>query len=202
MRYSVYFDSRCSSLFCGPRRSFGAPPARAPKASAAMKRMAAEIADQGSNHRRRARHRPVVVNARDGLHAPAVAPQPHAVDALGASDVGRTEACVGMFSSAGSPHGMLATHSASPSVINGLVNPPSTRSHFARCRTPVMSQGCDSLKSVVMFGCMSGEPSAARCSVSASLPSGRRAGFPFDTAVHRARRSAESASEGGGSMGS
>src|SRR5687768_1207360 len=38
---------------------------------------------------------------------------------------------------------------------------------------PVMSSSWLSLKSVVMFGCVSGEPSAAACGVVASAPSGR-----------------------------
>ena len=56
--------------------------------------MASEVADQRkvvfSGH---AGHRPVVVNPRDRLHAPAVAvPQAHAVNALGAADVRRAVA--------------------------------------------------------------------------------------------------------------
>jgi hypothetical protein len=38
--------------------------------------------------------------------------------------------------------------------------------------TPVISSSCDSLKSVVMCGCVSAAPSAAGCGVSASVPSG------------------------------
>ena len=56
-----------------------------------QERVAAEVADQREVLLGRdARHRPVVVDARDRLHAPPVAvPEPHAVDALGAADVGR-----------------------------------------------------------------------------------------------------------------
>jgi len=39
--------------------------------------------------------------------------------------------------------------------------------------TPVISSISASLKSVVMCGCLSAEPSAAGCGVSASAPSGR-----------------------------
>ena len=55
------------------------------------KGMAAEVADQREILivPRRARHRPVVVDARDGLHAPPIAvAQAHAVDAFGTADVG------------------------------------------------------------------------------------------------------------------
>ena len=54
-----------------------------------QKGVAAEVADQPEILlAARARKRPVVVNARNGLHAPPVAvPQPHAIDALGAAHV-------------------------------------------------------------------------------------------------------------------
>ena len=50
---------------------------------------------------------------------------------------------------------------------------------FALVCTPVTSSGCDSLKSVVMRGCVSAEPSAAGCGVSASCPSGRTRRLSF-----------------------
>ena len=45
--------------------------------------------------------------------------------------------------------------------------------------TPVMSSSCDSLKSVVMCGCVSAEPSAAGCGVSASAAVGRARRLSF-----------------------
>jgi hypothetical protein len=84
-----------------------------------------------------------------------------------------------MVSSAGRPQGMLATHMRS--VADGArrrsrwISRSSAAQAAALACGPVMSSSCDSLKSVVMRGCVSAEPSASGCGVSASAAVGQRA---------------------------
>ena len=54
--------------------------------------------------------------------------------------------------------------------------------------TPVMSSSCDSLKSVVMRGCVSAEPSPGGCGVSASVPSAWTRRPSFSRPRRRPRR--------------
>ena len=92
---------------------------------------------------------------------------------------------------------MLATHSisspwrASTRYTSWWMRVSSSRQASALACAPVTSSTCDSLKSVVMFGCVSGEPSSLGCGVSASLPSGsvRRLSFSTPRSMP-ARRSA------------
>ena len=100
-----------------------------------------------------------------------------------------------MVSSAGRPHGMLATHSISSPHraacgrrTGGSASAPPGRPRTSAC-TPVISSSCDSLKSVVMCGCVSAEPSAAGCGVSASAPPGsaRRLSFSMPRRMPRSR---------------
>ncbi len=80
--------------------------------------LAPEIADQPEILvARDAGHGPVVVDARDGLHAAAVAvPQAHAVDALGAAHVGGAETRQGN----GLVRGQSAGHAGDPQHLAGL----------------------------------------------------------------------------------
>ena len=149
--------------------------------------MAPEVADQREVLARSDSlgQRQVVVDARDRLHAPAVAVrQPHAVDALGAADVGRAVAADRDLLVGRQP----ARHARRPTAslvadargrrTGGSASARRGSSSTPAC-TPVISSSCDSLKSVVMCGCVSAEPSAAGCGVSARLPPGsaRRLSF-------------------------
>ncbi|KAF1044229.1 MAG: hypothetical protein GAK34_02562 [Delftia tsuruhatensis] len=80
---------------------------------------------------------------------------------------------------------MLDDHSISPPAsrrlrsTNWWICTSSSRHSCTPSRAPVISSICDSLKSVVMCGCVSAEPSARGCGVSARLPEGstRRPSF-------------------------
>ena len=74
------------------------------------------------------------------------------------------------------------------------ISSSSARHPAALSCTPVISSSCDSLKSVVMCGCVRARPSASGCGVSASIPSGARAGSP-------SRRRAGSARAASGQRG-
>jgi len=102
---------------------------------------------------------------------------------------------------------MLAHHSTSSPMrryTNWWMRSSCARQAAALACTLVISSISDSLKSVVMCGCLSAEPSAAGCGVSASVPSGRtrRDSFsmprfrPFSTAGRSARSRSSSLLEG------
>ena len=92
---------------------------------------------------------------------------------------------------------MLATHSISPAIArqtNWWIRVSSFRQASALSCTPVISSICDSLKSVVMQGCVNAEPSAVGWDVKARLPAPFTRSDSFSTPRRMpARRSAESA---------
>ena len=119
----------------------------------------------------------VVVDAGDDLHAPPVAVRkPLPVDGLHAPDVG--SAIPSDWNSI--VDGQPARHARAPEQlvaelpVDHLVQlgELSRQSSMLAC-TPVMSSSCDSLKSVVIRGCVNAEPSPAGCVVSASSPFAR-----------------------------
>ena len=94
---------------------------------------------------------------------------------------------------------MLATHSISSPIArytNWWISLSSRRQASTSACAPVTISICDSLKSVVMFGLASAEPSASGCGVRASVPLGstRRLSFsmprriPFRRSAGSARR--------------
>ena len=97
---------------------------------------------------------------------------------------------MGIWSSAGSGQGMLVHHSDSPSMSASViwwVSVSSARQASMSSCTPVISSTWDSLKSVVMRGCVSGAPSARGCGRMDRLPSAvaRRLSFSRPRAIPR-----------------
>ena len=141
--------------------------------------------------------RPVVVDARDRLHAPAVAMRPGPCGRR--SWHGRCSRCRSGRSewsrrSAGRtacwpPTASRRRHRAARGRRTGGPRVSSCTQACASACAPVISSSCDSLKSVVMCGCVSAEPSAAGCGVSASAPLGstRRLSFSMPRRMPRSR---------------
>ena len=169
----------------GPRQRSSTPRATRRRGTAAAKSDAGNCGSARNTPRWTALgQRQVVVNARDRLHAAAVAiRQPHAVHALRSADVrGAVFARAGSCSSAASRHGMLPLHRSSSPIARYTtwwISVSSLMHASALAFTPVMSSTCDSLKSVVMCGCASAEPSAPGAASRPARRRAARAGFPF-----------------------